>query len=105
MVLVVCSLINDWSRLINLIKGGKTLFEKLQLRIFSLKNKKCLKDMILYLTLPTKINDPVIPTEYHVGKFRTKIISKQTTADFLCQPGNYDALIGSSCCYSAVFST
>ena len=49
MVLVVCSLINDWSRLINLIKVGKTLFEKLQLRIFSLKNTKLIKDMILYL--------------------------------------------------------
>ena len=53
MALVVCSLVNvfiiDWSRLINLIKAGKTLFEKLQLRIFSLKNTKLIKDMILYL--------------------------------------------------------
>ena len=32
--------------------------------------------MILYL-LPTKINDRVIPTKYHVGEFRTKIISIQ----------------------------
>ena len=66
---------SGWSRLINSIKAGKTLFEKLQLRIFSLKNKKKIEKR--YDTLPTKINDPVIPTEYHVGKFRTKIISIQ----------------------------
>ena len=43
--------VNDWSRLINSIKPGETLFEKQQLRIFSLRNKKIEKryDIIPYL--------------------------------------------------------